>query len=246
MKLKSHIKDLTFFLTSKFPQIKEFLKVILYQTIFRSKNIHLQLQILSTSNTAKYINNNLIEISPVKNKFDVLDIALKNITLEDGEIMEFGIYKGGTINYIAKKNKNKIIYGFDSFEGLPEDWRYGFSKGKFTLDKQIPKLERNIKIYTDLFENSIPKFIEDKKNKLGLISFIHIDCDLYSSTKLIFSLLKNQIGRGTVIVFDEYFNYPGWEKGEFLAFKEFILSKKLKYKYLTYNCLHEQVAIKIL
>lgn len=246
MKLKLYIKELIFIFTSQYPKIKEIFKTVLYQTIFRSKNINSQLQKLSTLNTAKYINKNLIDIFPVKNKFDLLDIALKNITLEKGAIIEFGIYKGGTINYIAKKNKNKIIYGFDSFEGLPEDWRYGFSKGKFKLNKKIPKLERNIKIYAECFENSIPKFIEDKKNTPGLISFIHVDCDLYSSTKLIFSLLTNQIGPGTVIVFDEYFNYPGWERGEFLAFKEFILSKKLNYKYLTYNYLHEQVAIKII
>jgi len=46
-------------------------------------------------------------------------------------------------------------------------------------------------------------------------------------------------------VFDEYFNYPDWEKGEFKAFQEFITKTGRKYLYLTFNHLHEQVALKI-
>lgn len=48
-----------------------------------------------------------------------------------------------------------------------------------------------------------------------------------------------------MIVFDEYFNFPGWENDEFKAFKEFIEESQLKYTYLTYNRLDEQVAVKI-
>jgi hypothetical protein len=50
---------------------------------------------------------------------------------------------------------------------------------------------------------------------------------------------------GTVIVFDEYFNYPGWENHEFKAFQEFVEQTNLKYEYLAYNRRHEQVAVKI-
>jgi len=47
------------------------------------------------------------------------------------------------------------------------------------------------------------------------------------------------------VVFDEYFNYYGWEKGEFLAFQEFVKENSIKYHYLTYNYLGCQVALKI-
>ena len=50
---------------------------------------------------------------------------------------------------------------------------------------------------------------------------------------------------GTVIVFDEYFNYSGWEEGEFRAFQEFVAARKLSYEYLTYNREHQQVAVRI-
>jgi len=48
-----------------------------------------------------------------------------------------------------------------------------------------------------------------------------------------------------VIVFNEYFNYPGWQEGEYKAFQEFISDTGLSYEYIGYNHLHEQVAVKI-
>jgi len=78
------------------------------------------------------------------------------------------------------------------------------------------------------------------------ISFLHIDCDLYSSTKTIFDLLGDRLLPGTIIVFDEYFNYPSWKKHEYLAFSEFINNSTLNYEYLCYNKFHEQVAVKLI
>lgn len=40
---------------------------------------------------------------------------------------------------------------------------------------------------------------------------------------------------GSVIIFNEYFNYPGWQYGEYKAFQEFIEDRKLNYEYLCYN-----------
>jgi hypothetical protein len=51
---------------------------------------------------------------------------------------------------------------------------------------------------------------------------------------------------GTVVVFDEYFNYPGWQRGEYLAFQEFCSRHSMRYEFLTYNARHEQVAVRII
>jgi hypothetical protein len=72
---------------------------------------------------------------------------------------------------------------------------------------------------------------------------MHIDSDLYSSAKTIFRYTEKNIQEGTVIIFDEFFNYPGWENGEFLAFKEFTYETKIKFKYLSYNQNGEQLAV---
>ena len=75
---------------------------------------------------------------------------------------------------------------------------------------------------------------------------MHIDCDLYSSTKDILDALGKQLVCGSIIVFDEFFNYPGWTQHEFKAFMEFIESGKRTFEYIGYVYKHSQVAIRIL
>ena len=77
------------------------------------------------------------------------------------------------------------------------------------------------------------------------VAFLHVDCDLYSSTKDIFENLGDRVKSGTVIVFDEYMNYPGWKYHEWKAFHEFISSSKLKYQYIGLVPSHQQVAVVI-
>jgi hypothetical protein len=48
---------------------------------------------------------------------------------------------------------------------------------------------------------------------------------------------------GTVILFDEYFNYPNWERHEFKAFQEFVSERHVKYTYLAFA--RQQVAVRI-
>ena len=53
--------------------------------------------------------------------------------------LEFGVASGRTINYISKFTTD-TVYGFDSFEGLPEKWRDGFDKGAFSSNGNMPNV----------------------------------------------------------------------------------------------------------
>ena len=77
------------------------------------------------------------------------------------------------------------------------------------------------------------------------IALLHIDCDLYSSTDYVLSTLKPAIRSGTVIVFDEYFNYPGWKQHEHKAFEEFISRSGSTFKYDSFVPGHQQVCVVI-
>jgi len=136
---------------------------------------------------------------------------------------------------------DKVIYGFDSFEGLPETWRDGFEKQAFNLNDNLPQVNENVRLIKGWFNETLPEFIKEHPEPCA---FIHVDCDLYSSTKTIFDSLKNQIVSGMVIAFDEYFNYPGWQEGEYKAFMEFVEEKHLEFEYIA-RTEHEQVAVKI-
>lgn len=140
----------------------------------------------------------------------------------DGLYMEFGVFTGTSLNIIAD-NTDKMVYGFDSFEGLPEAWN-GLSQGHFSCDVPIFD-KKNVKLVKGYFDTSIPEFLKTTDEK---IAFMHIDCDLYSSTKCIFDNFKNRFQTGSVVVFDELFNYNGvdWKNHEYRAFKEFLEETK--------------------
>lgn len=205
-----------------------------------AKNIQFERQVRALKTTVDYVEEHMSNVVSKDSKWKVHQYALSKVSL-NGLFLEFGVYQGQTVNYIAKRT-SEIVYGFDSFEGLPEFWRDGFDKGVFAMDT-LPKVEQNVVLVKGYFDQTLPEFLQ--KNGNAPVAYLHIDCDLYSSTKTIFQHLKGRILPGTVIVFDEYFNFPGWQNDEFKAFKEFIEESQLKYTYLTYNRLDEQVAVKI-
>ncbi|WP_342278980.1 TylF/MycF/NovP-related O-methyltransferase [Candidatus Tisiphia endosymbiont of Myopa tessellatipennis] len=176
---------------------------------------------------------------------DILKFTLESVkTVTNSLIIEFGVCTGKTINIIAALNSKNVVYGFDSFDGLLEDWRTGANKGTFKLsDDIVPPLLANVSIYKGMFEDTIPQFKNEIKDTP--ISLIHIDCDLYSSTKSIFKYLSTNIVVGTFLLFDEYFNYDGWEEHEHKSFIEFIQHTNLSFEYIAYNKFHEQVLVRI-
>jgi hypothetical protein len=196
-------------------------------------------EILATLESAKYYSENMIGADIFKSDMELLYDAVKSIQLQ-GVIAEFGVASGRTINYISSLTDQEVL-GFDSFEGLPEDWRTGFKKGCFRQER-LPAVNSNVKLMIGLFENTLKDYV---KHLSKPISLLHIDCDIYSSTKTILSHLEPFIVPGTIIVFDEYFNYPGWHLHEFKAFREFSERRGLRYRYKSLVPSHQQVCVAV-
>ena len=144
--------------------------------------------------------------------------------------LEFGVYKGYSTNLFAKclKNKKIDIHGFDSFQGLKDEWitdEYN-PPGTFNNKKKQPKVESNVKLISGWIEETLEKFlIENNKN----IAFIHFDMDTYNSTNFVLKEIKNRLQKGTIILFDEYYGFPNWQKYEYKALKENIDKENFKY-----------------
>jgi predicted O-methyltransferase YrrM len=206
-----------------------------------SHDIQDELQRMALRDTAEYVSQHMMGIGSFESHLDVLSFALKQVGNANGLYLEFGVFKGGSINHIAGQ-VDETVYGFDSFEGLPERWKDRYEAGHFKVPA-LPPVRSNVTLVKGWFEKTLPEFLEKHP---GEVSFLHIDCDLYSSTRTIFSCLAPRIKPGTVIVFDEYFNYPGWRDDEFKAFQEFVAAKKLGFEYLGYNCKGEQVCLRII
>lgn len=199
---------------------------------------------VATLDTARYINEHTPTIESHGDALGLLTHSVKSVpkSIADGLWVEFGVFEGKTINHIAPQIPGEI-HGFDSFEGLPEDWRTGFKKGTFAIDG-LPPVADNVKLHKGWFSDSVPKWAEAHP---GSLAFVHFDADLYSSTKTVFDLLGDRFVVGTVMQFDEYWNYPGWQQGEFKALAEFAEAHDVKFEYLGYategNA--EQVAVRI-
>ena len=196
---------------------------------------------LAGMETAKFIVDQMPKVISFSDIGKYLRHVLAQTENRAGLFMEFGVYKGNTINLISATVPDKIVYGFDSFEGLPEDWRYDLRKGGFDVNGNLPQVNSNVRLVKGWFNETLPAFVKAHPEPCA---FIHVDCDLYSSTKTIFDNLRSQIVSGTVIAFDEYFNYPGWQEGEYKAFMEFIAENNLEFEYISRTD-WAQVAVKI-
>jgi Methyltransferase domain len=158
----------------------------------------------------------------------------------DGMALEFGVFSGSTLKVIANARGGRQVYGFDSFKGLPEDWRSGFTAGTFNIDTlpDVPGAE----LVVGLFADTLPGFLVEHA---GPVAFVHVDCDLYSSTVTVLEHLGPRLRQGSVIVFDEYFNYPGWREHEHRAWREYAHRAGLRFAYEGYTVDHEQVVVRL-
>ena len=76
-------------------------------------------------------------------------------------------------------------------------------------------------------------------------AFANIDCDIYSSTRTVLEALAPRLGPGSILVFDEYFAYPGWRDHEYRAFQEFAAARRLAFSYLALSPFTRQATLRI-
>ena len=144
---------------------------------------------------------------------------------KSGKLLEFGVYKGKSINHLARllseKSDDRTIIGFDSFRGFSEEWTgvdKQYDKIHFDQSGILPKVESNVELIDGFIEESLPKYLEG--NQVNDVAFIHIDTDTYTPAKVTLSLLKRNLKSGSIILFDELCGYPNWRNHEYKALSE--------------------------
>jgi predicted O-methyltransferase YrrM len=194
-----------------------------------------------TAETAAFVFEHMPKAEAFWDPHDTLRFALAEIK-GPGLALEFGVATGTTLAIIAETVAgDRQVFGFDSFKGLPQTWRTGFPAGQFA--QQPPADIEGATLIAGLFEDSLPNFLAEHGDEP--VAFVHLDADLYSSTKTVLDLLGDRLAAGAVLLFDEYFNYPGWRRHEYLAFAEFIERTGRTFEYLGYTGNNEQVAVRL-
>ncbi len=157
--------------------------------------------------------------------------------LKSGVWLEFGVWTGTSINYFASNLPDLAFYGFDSGQGLPEDWSSGFPtmRGTFNMYKTLPTVPPNVELINGWFKDTVPQMVEHRADDLEKLVCLYIDSDLYSSAVTVLEGLKDYIKPGLLILFDEYLGFPNWRKGEYKAWQQFCSKYGVRYRYRAFH-----------
>ena len=164
---------------------------------------------------------------------------LEKVRKVDGNIVECGVGWGRSLFMFCvlsnSFNKDRYIWGFDSFQGFSEPSSSDrqdiarIRKGHYkTSQAGVLRYLVNSGVTQDFINNKVKLiggFFCDTLNRYDgkSIALLHLDVDLYNSYKECLEVLYPKVTKGGVIVFDEYQSdtYIGARK----AIDEFFLGK---------------------
>lgn len=156
--------------------------------------------------------------------------ALKDTKNIPGDMVEIGVYKGGSSYFIASQNLDKTLYCCDSFEGLPEttskdkDKKHYHFKGDFA-DTSFEHVKNLLSDFTniEIIKGFFPKIEIHKQMYDKQFSFVHLDVDLYKPTIECLEFFYARMPKGAILVSDDYMwlHTPGVKT----AFDEFLSDK---------------------
>ncbi len=155
----------------------------------------------------------------VKGREELFDLVAREVGDRPVLYLEFGVYKGEATRYWSKllKHPESMLHGFDSFEGLPEDWHAVhkvMQKGYFSTNGAAPAIDdTRVRFFKGWFEETLA----DYQVPAHQVLVLNFDADLYSSTKCVFDRLAPYILPGTYLYFDEF----NCIQEELRAFREF-------------------------
>ncbi len=141
---------------------------------------------------------------------------------------------------LLKSAETRLI-GFDSFEGLPENWGLFTSKDVFDVKGTMPHFDDpRVRLIKGWFNNTLPQFLSEFHADAAVI--LHLDADLYSSTIFVLRQMKPYMRAGTILIFDEFFD----REHELKALSEFLNDENLSLRCLAATRALSQVAFEVL
>lgn len=159
--------------------------------------------------------------------------------------LEFGVAGATSINHFATLlSKSDVkIYGFDAFLGLEEDWlgmHRGRTAGAYSYQGNLPNVSKNVELIVGWLQETLVDFLD--KHKTGTIVFAHFDMDTYSPGRYGLEKIKPFLRKGSILLFDDFYAYPGWRNNDFKSLNELFTDKE--YEFIAFS--HTEAAIRIL
>ncbi|MBN1530840.1 MAG: class I SAM-dependent methyltransferase [Thermoleophilaceae bacterium] len=210
-----------------YDRIAAIVRTVAEEVYHRRWSMAHQLRSASAADSARFVLQH-IPLHLAKSHYELRRDAV-NAAPADGLFLEFGVWQGSWLRQMAALREERF-FGFDSFEGLPEPWSV-YGAGTFDLSGSLPDMPANVELVKGWFQDTIPPFLAEHPEQ---VSFVHLDCDLYSSAKTVLDAIGDRCREGTQIVLDDFMLEPGWEREEHRAFFEFIESGRWRFEYTGY------------
>jgi predicted O-methyltransferase YrrM len=245
--LRHHQAEQTRYLEEQIHRLRDEVHRLTNRTVDRVNDLELRIrrdivfagEHNAASQASEFAREHMISAQHCKHPHETLEFGL-SLAPEGGMALEFGVFSGTTLKIISSARGGEQVYGFDSFQGLPEDWRAGYPTGTFSVNG-LPDVS-GAELIVGLFDDTLPGFLDVHP---GPVDFLHVDGDLYSSAKTVLDLVGPRLREGSVIVFDEFFNYPGWQDHEYKAWREYVERTGVEFTYKAYTWDNEQVVVQI-
>lgn len=158
------------------------------------------------------------------------------------DYIEFGVAAGDSLKSWCgiQTHPKSRFFGFDSFHGLPAEWKKGRPQGCFSTGGKLPEIDDPRVVFVPgLFQHSLPDFLSSYQRASPVI--IHNDSDLYSSTLFCLTTLNRLISRDTIIIFDEFYD----ALHEYRALCDYCEAFHRSYKIVAATLRFNQVAVQI-
>jgi hypothetical protein len=186
-----------------------------------------------------FMAEHLVSTRPCPNPEATIRFASELVSVT-GPVVKFGVGSGEYLLLLAERLFGRDIVGFDTLAGLPEDWRPGHPAGSDARDK-APQV-RGATILTGQYDQTVPGFLAENSDPIALL---YLDTAVYGETLQALDLVADRLTAGTIVVLGEYFNYPGWQRGQYKAWAEFVERTGSEFRYEGYTFDNDQVVVSI-
>lgn len=141
----------------------------------------------------------------VANRDELFKVLIGEVSNDPIAYFEFGVFKGENLSFVTTLNNcpSSVFVGFDSFRGLPKDWKGGVRRGSFNLNGKACSIDDSrVQIVTGRIEDRLPKFDVD-----GIVDgrrcIVFVDTDLFEPA-LVVLLEMHRRSLPWVLVFDQF------------------------------------------